>query len=334
MKFRTNRHARRFIRFMFAVLLCASPLLVPAGPPAEAIALPALAHKFSPPELPPVITLLEDTPLYPEPDDSDEPWAVLSPQDVQTVEAEQEWYLAPPPGEQGKRWIRISTTWLGDMWMHIDYDRIGRIVPADTNIALIWSAALYTEPVQSAQTDVVLAPQTVHCNAMFQTPGGSNAYRIETSWLGDMWLVRPNRILLDMEIIGRDMVLPTETLRMEDSDTAHRLQRPSEAVMIPPQTVYALEKTVNGEYHVRDAEGAEFWIDLRYAQPASAKPSSDTIQLSKDTLIHLFPAMDHPIFGSLSPQKIEAFQQWDDEQGQRWYRIHSWNGDLWILPDH
>ncbi|MFD0678382.1 MULTISPECIES: hypothetical protein [unclassified Paenibacillus] len=294
----------------------------------------AFYHKFEPPTLPPVITLFENTPLYPDQDESVDPWATLTPQDVETVEAEKDWYIPPQSGDSGKRWIMIKTTWLGKMWIYLDYDRIGTVKPADTNIALIWPAALYSEPMKDALTDVVLSQQTVHCNAIFFTPNGSSAYRIETSWLGDQWLVNPNYILLDMEILNHEMTLPTETLRMEDWDAAHRMQSPSEAHFIPPQTVFAMEKTVNGEYYVRAGDGSTFWINPAYAQPVGAKEINETIELNKNTLVHLVPTASHPIFGSLTPQKVKAFQQWDAPDGNRWFRIHSWNGDLWILPDN
>ncbi|WP_240420808.1 hypothetical protein [Paenibacillus periandrae] len=294
----------------------------------------AFYHKFEPSALPPIITLFENTPLYPGPDESVDPSSIIAPQDVEAVEAEKDWYVTAQSGDPGKRWIKIKTTWLGEMWIHLDYNRIGTVKQADTNIALIWPAALYTEPVKAALTDVVLSPQTVHCNAMFITPGGNSAYRIETSWLGDQWLVNPNYILLDMEILNREMKLPTETLRLEDWDTAHRMQSPAEAHFIPPQTVFALEKTVSGEYHVRAEDGSTFWVNPAYAQPVGTKEINETIELSKNTLVHLVPTASLPIFGALTPQKVKAFQQWDDPDGKRWYRIHSWNGDLWILPDN
>jgi hypothetical protein len=105
----------------------------------------AFYHKFEPPTLPPFITLFENTPLYPVPDETVDPWASLTPQDVETVEAENDWYITPQSGDPVKRWIKIKTTWLGEMWIYLDYNRIGTVKSADTNIALIWPAALYTE---------------------------------------------------------------------------------------------------------------------------------------------------------------------------------------------
>ncbi|WP_239624244.1 hypothetical protein [Paenibacillus sp. H1-7] len=288
--------------------------------------------KFEPPSIPPVISLLEDTPLYPEQDESEEPWALLSPQDVETVEAENEWYTK----ESGEKvWIRVKTTWLGELWIHLEKEKIGVIKPIDSYILLLGPAQLYSQPAQSSKTDVVLTPQVVHANAIFDSSYSylTNSYRIETSWVGDQWLVSNPYMLVNVEVLNQEMVLPTETLFMEEYDTAYRLQRPSDARFIPPQKVFALERTENGEYHVRGENGDTFWIHPAYAEPQGSKKINETIELTKLTELHLFPQTSHPIFGLLSPQKVEAFEQWDDSEGHRWYRIHSWNGDLWIQPD-
>lgn len=283
------------------------------------------------PSLPPVITLFHETPLYAEPDDSAEPVAALSPQDVETVEAEKDWY-----GKRGDRvWIKIKTTWAGDLWMHLDYELIGAVKQADTNIALLWGAYLYTEPASSARTEAVLAPQTVHANAVFESPVAylSSAYRIETSWLGDMWVVSNPNMLSNMEIVNQDMDLPTETLYMEDYDTANRLQRPSDAKVIPPQRVFALEKTEDGIYHVRSQDGSVFWIKPEYAQPAGAEKIQESVELKKDASLYLFPTSTALRFGALTPQKVSAFEKWTDPQGKIWYHINTWTGSMWVQPE-
>jgi hypothetical protein len=119
---------------------------------------------------------------------------------------------------------------------------------------------------------------------------------------------------------------------MEEYDTANRMQRPSDAKFIPAQKVFAMEKTENGVYHVRGANGDTFWINPAYAQPVGAKSINETIELHTDTRQYLFPTMPFPRFGAISPQKVTAFEQWDDSENNRWYHIHSWSGDLWIMP--
>ncbi|MFC5451172.1 hypothetical protein [Paenibacillus aestuarii] len=287
---------------------------------------------IDPPKVPPVITLFEQTPLYSTPDDSRKPFAALTPQDVTTVDAEQAWYMK----QRGEKvWIKIKTTWAGDLWMHLDYDKIGVVKPLDTNIALLWDTALYTQPSLSTMTEVVLAPQTVHANAVFESPVSylSNSYRIETSWLGDMWVVSQPHMLIDMEILNQEMDLPTETLYMEDYDTSNRLQRPSDVKMIPPQKVFAFEKTQNGVYHVRSQDGNTFWIQPEFAQPAGAEPIKERLKLLKDVRLYLFPTMPFPTFGVLSAQTVDAFERWTDPQNEQWYHIHTWAGDMWVQPD-
>lgn len=298
----------------------------------QAHAAPPPRKEFTPPTIPPVITLLEQTPLYATTDESRKPFAALTPQDVTTVEAEQDWYTK----QRGEKvWIKIKTTWAGDLWMHLNYDRIGIVKPLDTNIALLWDSYLYTQPSLSTRTDAVLAPQTVHANAVFESPASylTNSYRIETSWLGDMWVVSQPQMLLDMEIVNQEMDLPTETLYMENYDTSNRLQRPSEVKMIPPQKVFALEKTQTGVYHVRSQDGNTFWIQPEFAEPVGAGAINERLTLSKDVRLYLFPTMPFPTFGVLSAQTVDAFERWTDPQGERWYHIHTWAGDMWVQPD-
>ncbi|GAA4831592.1 hypothetical protein GCM10023310_06010 [Paenibacillus vulneris] len=282
--------------------------------------------------LPPVISLLENTYLYPEPDESVEPWAALTPQDVSTVEEDIDpSYLEADP--QGKVWIKIKTTWLGDLWIHLDKEKVGILKPVDTYLALLWDARLYSEPTRSAMTEAVLSPQTVHANAVFESPFAmySSSYRIETSWLGDQWIVA-NPHYLRVEVLNSELDLPTETLYMDEYDTGNRLQRPSDARFIPAQKVFAMEKTDNGVYHVRGQNGSIFWVNPQFAQPVGVKKIDETLELTKNTEQHLFPTMPFPAFGLISPQKVKAFEQWDDPQGNRWYRIHSWSGEMWIQP--
>ncbi|MGG1517295.1 hypothetical protein ABE504_17925 [Paenibacillus oryzisoli] len=300
--------------------------------PVHAAAPSPNIRKFEPPAIPPVITLFERTDLYAEPDDSFRPIAALTPQDVVTVEAEQEWYAK---GRGEKVWIQIKTTWAGDLWMHLDYEKIGVVKPIDTNIALLWSASLYSQPALSATTDAALTPQTVHANAIFESPASylTNSYRIETTWLGDMWLVSNPHMLTDMEVLNQAMDLPTETLYMEDYDTANRLQRPSDAQFIPPQHVVAFEKTQNGVYHVRTKDDSTFWINPDYAQPVGAEPFEQKVTLSKETVLHLFPTMSFPTFGILTPQTVTAFERWIAPNHQHWYHIRTWAGDMWVQSD-
>lgn len=198
----------------------------------------------------------------------------------------------------------------------------------------MWDAYLYTQPVVSARTEAVLSPQTVHANAVFDSPFSlySASYRIETSWLGEMWLAANPNMLINMELVNQDMDLPTETLYMEAYDTAHRLQRPSDAKMIPPQRVFAMEKTEDGVYHVRSRDGSVFWIHPDYAQPAGGEKVKESIEVKESTGLYLFPTAPSLRFGMISPQTVNAFEKWTDGEGKLWYHIRTWTGDMWIQP--
>ncbi|GFZ75954.1 hypothetical protein GCM10008018_21660 [Paenibacillus marchantiophytorum] len=75
---------------------------------------------IAPPES---VTLLEETPLYESQSEDGGSVATLSPQAVQVVGAEKQWFYTNDP--KSKAWIQIHTTWLGDLWAHIPINRIG-----------------------------------------------------------------------------------------------------------------------------------------------------------------------------------------------------------------
>ena len=141
--------------------------------------------------MPQTISLLDITPLYAAPSyDIQEPLAKLSPQDVEVVSTEygDQNYASP----LSYTWIQIHTTWLGDVWIKLDNRKLGVIRPLNLDIQLGEEAPLYNLPYSEALTGASLSPQNVRTKAEFVSPSGFYAIQIETSWLGDQWLLQPN----------------------------------------------------------------------------------------------------------------------------------------------
>jgi len=140
--------------------------------------------------MPEIISLLEETPLYWEPNEKAESGASLSPQDVKV--------LGTQNGDRGftvsrsTTWIRIHTSWLGDMWIHVSNMKLGVIQPLELELELASETPLYSSPFPDAYTGASLSPQTVRANGQFVSPSGFYAVRIATSWLGDQWLIQPS----------------------------------------------------------------------------------------------------------------------------------------------
>lgn len=137
------------------------------------------------------ISLLDTTPLYAEPSfDVQEPLGALSPQDVEVVSTQygDEGYASP----LSYTWVQIHTTWLGNVWIKLENRKLGIIRPLNMEIQLGGETLLYNLPYPEASTGASLSPQNVRTKAEFITPSGFYAIQIETSWLGDQWLLQPN----------------------------------------------------------------------------------------------------------------------------------------------
>ena len=137
--------------------------------------------------MPETISLLDTTPIYPEPDDTITPWASLTPQDVKVVRTQSgdDLYAIP----DGDTWIQIRT-WIGNMWIKLNNSKLGVIRPFDADLSLAAETPLYDHPYREAASGAKLSPQTVHAKAEFVSPSGFYAFQIET-WLGDRWLIQP-----------------------------------------------------------------------------------------------------------------------------------------------
>ncbi|TBL71199.1 hypothetical protein [Paenibacillus thalictri] len=318
---------------MNKLVLCAVMLLGISAGVSSGTGSAALPPLKGPPDLPKVITLFEETPIYNKPDASLKPSATLSPQDVITVGAEKEWYARsydPTHPDEEKRWVQIETTWLGPQWMRLHRSKIGAVKLLDTHIWLPDGASIYDEPFANDDAAAVLTPQTVHAKAAFESPQVSPLYLIETTWLGDKWLAPSVRHYTNIEKVEEDVVLPTETM-ISDLPEPARLGKYTDLWVIPAQTVKAYEKYYDF-YHIETSVGPK-WVNKQFAQPEGVRKTDEEITLTEPAVQYLYPHQPYPTFGLLSPQKVKAYEKWQSPQGDNWFRIHSWNGDLWVKQE-
>ncbi|MCS7460463.1 hypothetical protein N0M98_09955 [Paenibacillus doosanensis] len=173
----------------------------PSQPPA------ASAGAVLPDGMPETLSLLDETPLYSEPDDKLEPSSTLSPQNVKVIGTQ--YGDGGFAGASGETWVQIQTTWLGAMWIKLDNGKLGVIRPFTADLNLEGENKLYDRPYPAALNKAVLSPQTVHAKAEFVSPSGFYAIQIETTWLGDMWLIHPNvHIDAPAEEAGQEQPFP------------------------------------------------------------------------------------------------------------------------------
>ncbi|NEW07638.1 hypothetical protein GK047_16680 [Paenibacillus sp. SYP-B3998] len=178
---------------MKKVLLILCILLVGFSSLTFASPWPSLAQKINEAELPQgmpeTINLLDTTQLYPKPDSTIVSWDSLSPQKVEVVQTQfgDRDYANP----SGFTWIQIRTTWLGNRWIKLKNTQIGVIRPFRADLNLASDTPLYDRPSIEAANGGGLSSQTVHTKAEFVSPSGFYAIQIESSWLGDQWLIYP-----------------------------------------------------------------------------------------------------------------------------------------------
>ncbi|RXT02873.1 L,D-transpeptidase [Ammoniphilus sp. CFH 90114] len=92
---------------------------------------------------------------------------------------------------------------------------------------------------------------------------------------------------------------------------------------LSPQPVQAVEKQADW-YRVKTWTG-ELWLKADQAIMGEIVAVEKKIRMEK-----VVPILEHPFAnstkkGTLSPQDVVAFEEWNG-----WYRIHSWVGDVWF----
>lgn len=280
---------------------------------------------------PDTVTLLEETSLYAERDETAEPIASITPQqDVQVAWAEKQWFLHS--GKDGRIWVKLHTTWIGDCWARLPIDRIGFIRPVERT-AYYSGEMVYDLPVSTsrpANPIGMLEEKYARVTGEFVSPT-VRMYRVDTD-IGEKWVGSEGIIV---EKTAEDVQLKTETPLFEwfsaDSMPIGKLE---------PQTVHAFEKVVldrdRGDiwYHIRMSDEREGWVNRLYAQPENVTASQLDIHLSGLTKLYAYPREQLALaYDPISAQTVRSDGYWNDESGRRWYRIDSYKGKVWILVD-
>lgn len=282
----------------------------------------AMAEEWGP-SLPKTITLLHETKLYAAPDEASPSGAALAPQDVETVEAEGDWYN-PFHGE--KKWVKIKTSWLGDQWVHIDSHEIGWLVPKDEFLDVTGDMPLYNEP-EYGYTGAVLAGQIVHAKGIFYRHLQMPTWLLDT-WLGDKWFTPYNNLVIEGVTKA---TYETVTLQGEASLFAAPDNQPyiPNAATIAPQTLKAIAR--HGDfYKVVASEGKTGWVSTRFSQPPVVEPMDADIPLTEPTWLYAYPNLQS-LQSRLAPQTVHAKGNVQDEWGNTWLQIPTWMGHAWIL---
>ncbi|WP_438444814.1 hypothetical protein [Gorillibacterium sp. sgz5001074] len=287
---------------------------------------------------PETVTLLEETPIYPAPDESSGPSARLSPQDVRVVDAGSRWFCSEPvcPGEDRMKWVKIETSWLGDQWIHLPYYALGRVEPMGPETQFYSYTELFGLPYAYDGINRQVrreGPVFLKTDAVFEGPAGK-LYRVEDE---------DDHVRLWTWSVGQKVTPAAEKLTRKAPISLYKLpmtrfdEEPS--AVLEPQTVEVFEKIAPAYYlddwfHVRAGE-AEGWFSPLYSQPEDPVPEKVALDLGAEvTELFRYPGGQATLnYGRLGPQTVHPDASWTGKEGTRWYRIPTYLGPAWIALD-
>jgi hypothetical protein len=297
---------------MMLIFLAAASLLwwQPNTPAADA----------APSQLSTTVTLLENTPIYSEPNPANHPIAALSSQNAQIIGAEAGWLSNDK--DTDKIWFQVQT-WLGAQWLQLELKQLGRVLETDVSLWLSKETPLSSSPAQEQSTGLSLASQTVHAVAHYKSKLHTS-YLVET-WAGPLWIHSKENDVFPVTPSNDSLTLPTFT-----SAFKHPNPYEDELGILEPQHVTILDMYREDWRRIRTASREEVWVHSKYAEPRGALPVEETVELPSTTPLRKYPEVYDSSLGALAPQKVKAHAKWESPAGEPWYRIDSWQGSAWI----
>ncbi|MFC5451202.1 SH3 domain-containing protein [Paenibacillus aestuarii] len=277
---------------------------------------------------PSTLDLMTETPLYARPTEAGGQTAALSPQEVTVVGAEKAWFRQTEGDYNPKRWIKIHTTWLGDQWVHLHLDEIGKLQPVDQQA--FYSSTYYnnkpTIDYITYQYEGFLTYQFVHQTAKFRSLLDTY-YQFETVQ-GLKWGGRGMLIVSDKQTLNRKQ--PSPLFAYPDANAEIKTTLPAGDLNVIETTTSDTSWSPENWYHVKNDQ-AEGWFSPTYADPEDAVDDTASLVLKGTTDIYRFPntriSLDH---GVIAPQTVHPLASWTGPDGSRWFKVNSFVGQGWI----
>lgn len=291
-------------------------------------------------EPPKRVTLLEETPLYRSQSTKGGPAASLSAQEVEVVAAEKQWFYTNDP--TSKAWIKVHTTWIGDLWAHIPVNQIGTIIkvqrkahyyglPSNSDLGTAMGVGEQKQDWSNSKAgDYTIAREftTIYDRAFeVQTDQGA-------TWTRDKGvpILSTNET---MDIVREKLLIHDvwDGLKKEDA-------------VIAGETVTVFEKieerlyTGRGPYpiwynstwyHVRSSKGTG-WINKNVGEPDAAIPVHWKVLVKDPKELNRYP--ETPFSSStllLRNQTVEVTEVWNSpNSGPIWLKAHVEGRSGWI----
>jgi hypothetical protein len=286
------------------------------------------------------ITLLEETPLYRSQNTKNGAVTALSPQEVEVIDAEKQWFYTNDPNS--KAWIKVHTSWLGDLWAFIPVKQIGTVqnvqrkayysnLPSKSELGAAMGIGQqqmeWAKPI-GGEFEILHEFTTIYDRAFeVQTDQG-------TVWTRDKGVtIQPADEQL--KIVRDTPLFPTAFEAFV-----------KESAVLTDETVTVFEKideplwTGRGPYsvwhnstwyHVRSSKGTG-WVNKLVGDPESAVPIHWKVAIKDSKELYRYP--DLPFNDTtllLRNQTMEATEAWNPPNGgSMWLKVHVDNRTGWI----
>ncbi|MGO4275896.1 GW dipeptide domain-containing protein, partial [Paenibacillus sp. TAF58] len=153
------------------------------------------------------------------------------------------------------------------------------------------------------------------------------SYLVQTAD-GDKWVRGVGTIISDAD---ETMDLKVETPLLSDVWSTDN----QELAVLKGVSVTAFETIqdpFNGTwYHVRTSQGTTGWVNKRRAEPENAIPVKWKIRLMGEKVPFRYPGVNFAEQKpSLLAQTVTALAYWDEPSGNKWVKIQTAEGDVWV----
>lgn len=280
------------------------------------------------------IYLKDNTPLYRRASEKGGSIAALTPQEVEVVSAEKQWFYTNDPSSPA--WIQIHTTWMGDLWAHIPVQDIGTIQSANKHV--LYRYAYGVKDLDriihgNYEQNVSVEQSITHTLQTYTTI--YNRYFLIDSEKGPFWVNEAG-----LELIPTDEILDLTTERPLFSEPSN-----NELAVLSGEKVHAFEKITDplwqGRgpyevwhfstwYHVETSKGIG-WINLLYGEPNDAAKVNWKMSLHglRNLLRYpdIYPAL---VAQPIDNREVDVSATWRAPNGSVWLKTEVDGFQGWI----
>lgn len=286
------------------------------------------------------ITLLEETPLYRSQNTRNGAVTALSPQEVEVTDAEKQWFYTNDPSS--KAWIKVHTSWLGDLWALIPVKQIGTVhnvqrkayysnLPSKSELGAAMGIGQqqveWTKPI-GGDFDILHEFTTIY----------ERAFEVQTDQ-GTVWTLDKGVTILpadeQLKLVRETPLFAAAfgTFTKENAVLANETVTVFEKIVEPLWTGRGPYSVWHNStwYHVRSSKGTG-WVNKLVGDPESAVPVHWKVAIKDSKELYRYPDMpfnDTTLL--LCNQTMEATEAWSPPNGgSMWLKVHVDNRTGWI----